>query len=394
MRSAAKLENDADLFHPRRLGLSYVTMATTRFDKSNMAAELSQMDKIDFKAENNDSVQVNSRSLHKELLPESLHSSKSSLEGDNDGILSDDRLEELLLQRITRDDDDNASKFQLGQFYFEREMYEKAFKEFDKLKETNIQAKYQLGVMFYDGLGVTEDATKGFQIMESICSCKKKQAIPLVPFAQYNIGRAYYEGKGVKQNDDTAEYYWLLAAKDGDLNGSIKAQSILGMFYSRQGEQSYDLKKSYYWHQEAAGNGNFESQGALGVMFEYGIGVERDVQAAFECLKGASKKGNVYAQGNLAMHYYHQKLYNQACEIARSVGELEDVNKIAQVTGCLILYVAKGIALGCFVYGRCLYKGHGVEKNEDEAIRWFKRSYKFDPETVARFQDDMTFGYL
>ena len=52
------------------------------------------------------------------------------------------------------------------------------------------------------------------------------------------------------------------------------------------------------------------------MMFEYGVGVPCDVQAAFECLKGASEKGNVYAQGNLAMHYYRQKLYNQAFEIA------------------------------------------------------------------------------
>lgn len=56
--------------------------------------------------------------------------------------------------------------------------------------------------------------------------------------------------------------------------------------------------------------------GALGVMFEYGIGTPRDVQAAFQCLKGASEKGNIYAQGNLAMHYFRQKLYNQAFEIA------------------------------------------------------------------------------
>ena len=80
-------------------------------------------------------------------------------------------------------------------------------------------------------------------MMESICNSKRKQAEPLIPYAQYNIGRAYYEGKGVKQSDDKAEYYWLLAAKDGSSKGSIKAQSILGMFYSRPGEASYDINK-------------------------------------------------------------------------------------------------------------------------------------------------------
>ena len=61
-----------------------------------------------------------------------------------------------------------------------------------------------------------------------------------------------------------------------------------------------------------------------------------------------------------------------------SVGRLEDVEKIAKVTNCLKLYIVKGIALGCFVYARCLYKGYGVEKNEENAIHWFKRvSYAY-----------------
>ena len=83
----------------------------------------------------------------------------------------------------------------------------------------------------------------GCVLLESICSSKSKKAQNLVPFAQYNIGRAYYEGKGLKQSDDTAEHYWIMAAKGGDPTGSVKAQSVLGMFYSRQGEASYDLKK-------------------------------------------------------------------------------------------------------------------------------------------------------
>ena len=79
--------------------------------------------------------------------------------------------------------------------------------------------------------------------MESICKSKMKKAEPLIPYAQYNVGRAYYEGKGVKQSDESAEHYWLLAAKGGAPEGSVKAQGILGMFYSRSEEPSYDIKK-------------------------------------------------------------------------------------------------------------------------------------------------------
>jgi len=53
--------------------------------------------------------------------------------------------------------------------------------------------------------------------------------------------------------------YWLLAADDGNPKANIKAQSTLGLFYSS--EDNLDLKKAFYWHTEACGNGSLESQG-------------------------------------------------------------------------------------------------------------------------------------
>ena len=52
-------------------------------------------------------------------------------------------------------------------------------------------------------------------------------------------------------------------------------------------------------------------------MFEYGIGVRRDGQAAFKCLKESAARGNVYAQGNLAVHYFRRKLFNKAANVAK-----------------------------------------------------------------------------
>ena len=57
--------------------------------------------------------------------------------------------------------------------------------------------------------------------------------------------------------------------------------------------------------------------GALGVMFEYGIGVKKNSRSAFKCLKESAMRGNVYAQGNLAVHYYKRKLFNKAADVAK-----------------------------------------------------------------------------
>lgn len=79
--------------------------------------------------------------------------------------------------------------------------------------------------------------------MESITRCKDKKWDHIVPCAQYHLGRAYYEGFGVQQSDAEAENLWILAARDGNRDGSIKAQTMLGMFYSRPGEETYDIRK-------------------------------------------------------------------------------------------------------------------------------------------------------
>ena len=82
--------------------------------------------------------------------------------------------------------------------------------------------------------------------MKEVAESTHPDATHLIPFAQYNVGRAFYEGFGVKQSDAEAEKWFLAAAQDGDPNGSIKAQTGLGLFYSRPGEDSFDLDKVSY----------------------------------------------------------------------------------------------------------------------------------------------------
>ena len=53
--------------------------------------------------------------------------------------------------------------------------------------------------------------------------------------------------------------FWLLSADDGNPRASIKAQTALGLYYTQ--EEQTDLKKSFFWHSEACGNGSLESQG-------------------------------------------------------------------------------------------------------------------------------------
>ena len=73
--------------------------------------------------------------------------------------------------------------FAVGQYYFTQQDYAKALEYFEKAAKTenkgNVftsQAKYQLGVMYYDGLGVKEDSvsTNSLCYLLSLSSAGKR----------------------------------------------------------------------------------------------------------------------------------------------------------------------------------------------------------------------------
>ncbi|XP_012988954.2 LRP2-binding protein isoform X4 [Esox lucius] len=210
--------------------------------------------------------------------------------------------------------------------------------------------------------------------------------------ALYNIGRAYLEGYGVPQSSTEAESHWLLAADNGNPNASVKAQSSLGMFYSRR--ETKDLERAFFWHSEACGNGSLESQAALGIMYLYGLGIHQDPKSAVECLKEASERGNVYAQAHLVAYYYHRKLYTNTAALAQRIISYNDIAAIARVTDCLPEYIIKGMAIALFYYGRCLHLGKGVLQSKDEARHYFTKAAQLNPEVCQDLQMDIILGKM
>ncbi|XP_061227705.1 LRP2-binding protein isoform X1 [Neopsephotus bourkii] len=289
------------------------------------------------------------------------------------------KAEELLMKRMASGDP--VAWFLRGQLYYEEGLYEEALIQFEKIKDADFQAMYQLGVMHYDGLGTTEDPESGVKYMRKILYSDSPKARHLKFAAAYNLGRAYYEGCGVKQSTEEAERLWLFAADHGNPKASIKAQSTLGMLYSMSAQK--DLKKAFFWHSEACGNGSLESQGALSVMYLYGQGIGQNTKAALECLREAAQRGNIYAQGHLVEYYYSRKFYSTAAAVAKRITDHDDINMLAKITDCLPTYVAKGVAMAAFYLGRCLHLGRGVQQDQAAAAKYYSRACLLDPDVAA-----------
>ncbi|XP_072520149.1 LRP2-binding protein [Salminus brasiliensis] len=298
-----------------------------------------------------------------------------------------EKAERLLKSRA--ETGDTQASFLLGQLYYEESRYTEAKAMFDGIKDREPHALYQLAVMYYDGLGTTADQIKAVDYMRRVAEW---DAGTVKYSALYNLGAAYLGGYGVQASSSEAERYWLMAADDGNPKASVKAQSSLGMFYSSPEMQ--DLEKAYFWHSKACGNGSLESQGALGIMYLHGYGVSKDPQAALYCLKEASERGNVYAQGHLAAYYYHQKLYAKAADLAKRICLYEDIDAIAKSTGCLPEYISIGITIALFYYARCLQLGRGLPLDKEKAQHYYSKAALMNPGVCKDLQMDIAHGRI
>lgn len=293
-----------------------------------------------------------------------------------------EKIKTLALQGHTK------SQFRLGMHYIQIQEFGQGIRWLERASSMgDMQALFQLANMYYDGVGTLPNLTKGVELLKEVVSNTDPHFSYLIPHAQYNLGMAAFMGYGMKQSDEIAEHYWLLAGKEGDPDGSVAAQSQLGMFYTRR--DTKDTKKAFYWHYFAAENGSLESKGALGVMYYRGVGTSPDKELAFKNLCEASERGSLFAQGNLVVYYYESRLFTRAAHCAWSVAQTESLEEAAEKTGCLLEFIRRGVALGCFYYARCLHTGKGVQKNDSEAQKFFSKAVSVCPETASELNQKL-----
>ncbi len=103
--------------------------------------------------------------------------------------------------------------------------------------------------------------------------------------AQYNLGAAYWDGRGVKEDRERAEFWVRKAAEQGHAG----AQFIVGMYLSQNELSETDFDKLAEWLRKSAEQGYAPAQKQLGdfysfivtkEMFERAYGLEEVVQLA------------------------------------------------------------------------------------------------------------------
>lgn len=177
--------------------------------------------------------------------------------------------------------------------------------------------------------------------------------------AQFNLGLAYLNGKGVPEDSVKAVEWLHKAAAQGD----AEAQHRLGYAYDFGRGVSMDKAKSLEWYRKSADQGNAKAQSSLGHAYyfgeDFGTGVPKDVVFAMWWYQQAAAQGHAHAQYSLG------EGYRKGEGVSRNDAQaVEWYQKAA----------AQGNDRAQYALGTMYDNGQGVPKDSAKAMEWWLKA--------------------
>ncbi|WP_114325764.1 tetratricopeptide repeat protein [Candidatus Colwellia aromaticivorans] len=189
------------------------------------------------------------------------------------------------------------AEFKMGHYGNARKIWEAL------AQRGNAEASFNLGILYEDGLGVTQDLTKALLYYETA-------AIGGSFKAQYRLGLLYFVGKTVPLNKVKAKRWLTEAAAGGDrdsiemlamLNGASNSQRDRDFLRAETAHASADYIQAANIWQRLADDNDIISRTRLAWLYEKGQGVKRDLKRAAELFRHSAMDGDPDAQYALAV---------------------------------------------------------------------------------------------
>lgn len=231
--------------------------------------------------------------------------------------------------------------YRKGKEYIDRNNQEEGTRWFQKAAELgHVQAQYELGKSYLNGYGIKKDpdnAVRWFQ------KATQQDYAP----AYRQLGDCYRWGWSLPKSNSEAMRHYHIAAQKGD----VHAQYELGVLYA----DGYIVKKNYKeaakWFCRSAEQGDLLSKQELGECYYYGRGVKKNYKEAARLFQETNNRlwlARCYCYGRgLPMDRY------RAVAIFREEAE-------------------KGKYEAQFECGWCYEKGYGVRKSKFAAKKWYE----------------------
>jgi TPR repeat protein len=251
-------------------------------------------------------------------------------------------------------------------------------------KDGNAEAEYQIGKCYQTGDGVKQDSIQAAKWFRFAAGQGLNEA-------QFSLGQCYFDGNGEERDVGKAVELWRQAADQG----LAEAQFSLGQCYFQGRGVEKDTSKAAELWRKAADQGVSAAQFCLGQCYFDGTGVDKDVSRAAELWQQAAKQGDAYAQNNLGNSYlgglgiprdpikaveWFQKAadkglpnaqYDLAMCYSNGTGIEKDVNKAIELYQAAAI---QGYALAQYNIGISYMTGQGMDRDPQKAVGWFQKA--------------------
>ena len=175
--------------------------------------------------------------------------------------------------------------------------------------------------------------------------------------AMCDFGSYLMNGEGVEKDEAAAVEYWKRSAEQ-DFPAALHK---LGMCALRGlcGVEKNEAEAAAYFKRAAEG-GDRESIFTLGMLYDNGLGVEKDPRKALEYLQKASEL----------------KQPDACFLIGTKLLTLDGISqeRAEEAMGMLLTAAEAGQPAAQFMYGMCCESGRGVEQDLAEAAGWYRRA--------------------
>lgn len=194
-------------------------------------------------------------------------------------------------------------------------------------KGRNGDAWFELGVAYYNGDGIRQNNFKAFK-------CFREGAEAGNAEAQNALAMCYVHGLGVNQSPMRAGAWYSAAAKQGNVDG-MYGMGLIAHFGTALHSVNYEEAKG--WYEKAIAGGHARANFSLGNLYEEGLGVKKDLAKACNLYKVAKDMG---VEDAVAAYDRVRRMYTK-----ESILSDKRTMKIAKETGADPVVVQNELAI-------------------------------------------------
>jgi len=242
-------------------------------------------------------------------------------------------------------------------------------------RQDYLPAQYMLGMAYFEGRGVAVDADLALSWAEK--AAERGYALAQVALGAWYDGahsrrdpaqaRLWYERAKAKRNWYGKRYFVeeevvALAPGKRDLpvkEWDVRDQYVMALAYERGAGVPKDTEQAVAWYRLAASGLLVPAQRRLGLAYLTGAGVEKDAAEAFAWLSLAAEQGDAEAMAGLG------SLYAEGLGVSADDRKAFSLYEKAADQG--VVRAQEGLAV--------MYRdGCGVKEDREQALKWFEKA--------------------